>query len=111
MTHVLTPAPIVFCAPVSLRRFNYQLKPLKEACTLTWQSHPSLRQLRGQICKRDQLEGGYVRSRLASRARAAAAPIGSGGAEAATVGVVIVDHGSRRAQSNEMLVEFAALYR
>lgn len=27
------------------------------------------------------------------------------------VGVVIVDHGSRRAESNDMLVQFAELYR
>jgi hypothetical protein len=34
-----------------------------------------------------------------------------GGSSQDGVGVVIVDHGSRKAESNDMLLEFAELYR
>ncbi|KAG2426636.1 hypothetical protein HXX76_012950 [Chlamydomonas incerta] len=41
---------------------------------------------------------------------AAAAGNGAGAGSAGTVGVVIVDHGSRKRASNDMLHEFGALY-
>lgn len=50
------------------------------------------------------------RRRLQRCTRAAAAACDSSAAQG-SVGVVIVDHGSRKAESNEMLLEFAALYR
>ncbi|KAL4422405.1 hypothetical protein ABPG75_008602 [Micractinium tetrahymenae] len=41
----------------------------------------------------------------------AAAAVNGSAAAGETVGVVIVDHGSRKAESNDTLFEFAALYR
>lgn len=50
-------------------------------------------------------------SRRLQRCTRAAAAAGDSSAAQGPVGVVIVDHGSRKAESNEMLLEFAALYR
>ncbi len=49
--------------------------------------------------------------KLLRRCSCAATAAGDGAAAGETVGVVIVDHGSRKAESNDMLFEFAELYR
>lgn len=60
----------------------------------------------GQALKLHTLENGSRRTSFASPALAS----GSAGPLQQGVAVVIVDHGSRKKDSNEMLVEFGKLY-
>lgn len=68
-------------------------------------AQPLQREAQGQPAAAQQLQ-----QQGATRGEASKAG-GGGGARSAVVGVVLVDHGSRRAESNAMLDEFAALYR